>query len=113
MRVSGNDHLKSGGLWIQVECAEVVQHVYQAVTYGDDLGFRQAGGPIAPVHVATHRVERGELAEGSKHFGSAGVAGVDDQGRTTQRRQGLRPEQTVGICDHTDRDHVSGFAAGS
>jgi len=44
------------------------------------------------------------------HIGIADVAGMDNHIRPPQRRDGLRPQQPVGVRDDADRDPAFGYS---
>jgi hypothetical protein len=106
--MAADNNLEPRGVGREVDLAEIVKDVH---SYPVDLeGFRRGkvAGPWLPIHVASHGLDRGHRAQALEDRRLPDVAGVDDQVDTAERRQGLRPQEAVGIRDHTEASLTGG-----
>ena len=102
MGVAGDDDIDALTRRISAETLDIV---HDAQTDPADIGFhdfRKRCRPALTVVVATHRDDRGDLAERLEDRGAADIARVDDHIHTGQRRDSLRPQESVGVGDDAD-----------
>ena len=85
-----------------------MEHVQQEVL-GLDQRCRRQRRQVFPVHIAAHRKNRRNRAKPIEDRALAHVAGVDDQVRSAQRIERLRPQQAVGIGDDADDELAHRF----
>lgn len=107
--VAGDHDVESGGLGLQIEALEIVQHVNgnAAQLHRFCLGQRQR--PRVPVHVAANRRDRCNRGQSLKDFRVSNVASVNDSSRPLQRLERFGPEPAVGIGNDADDDGSSQF----
>jgi hypothetical protein len=90
MAVAVYHHAESGGFGLQVELAEIVQHVDRNAAGFDNFGFGQSARPGRGVNVAANRGYGRDLRERFQNFGSADIAGVEDAVGSAQSLRRLR-----------------------
>ena len=99
MGVAGDHDLEAGDFGIEVELAEVVEHIDQDVLDADDFGGWQGSSPGLGVHVAADGHDRRDASKSIKDGGVANVASVDDSLAALQGGQSFGAKQTVGVGD--------------
>ena len=101
MAVAVHDHAESGGFWLQVELAKIMQDIDGHAAGFDDFGLRQSARPRSSVDVTADRGYWGNPRERFEDFGRADIAGVDDAVGPSQSVDGFGPQQAVGVGDYS------------
>ena len=102
MAVAVHHHAESGGSQLQVESAEIMQHIDGHAAGFDDFGFRQSARPGVGVDVTADRGDGRDFDKRFEDFASANVAGVEDAVGSAQGLDRLEPQQAVGVGDYAD-----------
>jgi len=102
MAVAVYDHAESGGFWLQVELAEIMQDIDGQATGFDDFGCRQSARPRGGIDVAVDRGYGRDLRQRFEDSRSADVAGVEDLVGSAQGFDGRGPQQAVGVGDYAE-----------
>ena len=100
VRVAADHGRKTGGHGIEV--VEVVQDVDEATGDLDHLVSGQSRRPGAPIVVAAHGRDRGDVVQCREYRLVADVARVQDARTAGQGCERRRAHQTVRIRDQTD-----------
>jgi hypothetical protein len=103
MTVAVYDHAEPGGFWLQIEPADIVQHVDGHAAGFDDFGLRQSECPGFDVNVAADRRHRRDECERFEDLGSANVAGVEYAIGSTQGFDRLGPQPAVSVRDYPEK----------
>jgi hypothetical protein len=102
MGVAADDGAKAGGLRLEVEIVEIVEHEEMAAGGFHYRGERKFLRPGLRIHIAAHGKHRGDEFELRKNFGSAHVSRVKDELDTLESALRLRAEQAVSIGNDAD-----------
>jgi len=97
-----NNNRELRGVGHEVDFSEVVQDVHSYLVNLEGFRFGEIAGPRLPINVASHGLDRRQGTQGVEDRGFADVPAVNDQLRATERLERLRPEEPVGIRNHTD-----------
>lgn len=102
MGVSGNDGVEARRLGIEIKLRQVVQDVEGKAAKLYRLGGVEALRPSAGVVVAAHRHDGGDLTQRFEHRRMSHIPRVHNQVGATERGDGLRSEETVGVGNHAE-----------
>lgn len=95
--VAVEDDGHAGGLRLDIEIVQSVDHVDQAAGELYGLGGREGGAGAGTVDVAANGGEGGDLAEGVEDGWVAYVAGVEDVVDAAEGHDGFGAEEAVGV----------------
>src|SRR5208282_5175150 len=93
MAVAVHHHAESASSQLQVELAEIMQHIDGNTAGFDDFGFRQSARPDVSVDVTADRGYGRDLRKRFEDFGGANVAGVEDAAGSAKGLDSLGPQQ--------------------
>ena len=99
--MAGDDRVKAGYDWIEVELVEIVEDIECGFPDFHHLGGLETGRPGTFVDVSADRNNGRDGSEPFQDGEGADVPGVDDEVRAHESRDRFGSEQTVGIGDHT------------
>lgn len=97
MAVSIDHSRESGGLGLQIELGDIVQHVNGKAAEFDDFRLRQLARPGACVDVPADGRNRRNLLQLLKNFGITHISGVNNVLGFAQCRYCLRTKQPVRV----------------
>jgi hypothetical protein len=100
--VTRDDSGETGKLRLEVELLQNMQNIYREPADLDNVGLRDFVDPIAVVGVAVDGGDRSDFRKLYKDRGISDVARMNDMVGTSQRGDGLGPEQAVSIRDDPD-----------
>ncbi len=112
VRVTGYHHAHTGGRWVNVQLAQIMDHIQPHTTQLYQLGFRAAPAPRGHGRCCRARRSAGLLSQLAQHARLADVTGVHDVVAALQEGQCLRAQQVVGVGDQAYA-HGGIVAAGS
>src|SRR5271169_1835026 len=102
MTVAIDHNAESSCLRLQIELAEIMQHVDGQACDIDHFRFRQREPPGPGVDVAAHRSYGRDLCEFVEDFGGTDVAGVEDAVGSTQGSKRRAPQSAVRVGDYAE-----------
>lgn len=102
MRVAADDDMKTSGDRIQVEGVQIMQDIEENLPSFRNGCFWEGAGPVGSIHISTHGDNGRKLSQSGENFRLAHIAGMENQLRTTQGLQRLRPQQSVSIRNQPD-----------
>lgn len=106
MAVAADHDGKSGGLRLDIELREIVQHMDENAGYFEHFGPGQLLCPCSFVNVPAYRGDWGNCRKNFNYFGRADVSSVDDVIRAAQSFDCFGAQQAVGIGDDADQDRT-------
>jgi len=101
----------AGARGVEVEVRNLVQNEQAERPDLDLLRQREARGPIAGVDIAAYGECGSKLAQPLEHLRLSDVAGVDDEVRSGERGDRLRPNKPVRVGNDADDDVACVHAA--
>ena len=102
MAMSVDHCTESGGLWLQIESGEIVEHVDRYASDFDYFRCGQRARPWFSVDVAANRGHRRDVCERFEDFRSADVSRVKNAVGSAQGLHGLGPQPAVGVGDYAE-----------
>src|SRR5579864_846831 len=102
MGVAADDCVEAGGLRIEIEILEVVEHIETEARSLDNCGQRKFPRPGLRVHIAPHGENRRDKLELRENFGCAHVSRVNDELHTKQGTLCFGTQQPVSIGNDAD-----------
>jgi hypothetical protein len=102
MRVAVEHGGEPSGCWIEVERAQVVEHVDIAVGDEDDFGFGEFAARAFAIDIAAYGCDWSDLAQLFEDGDFADVAEVKDAVDTGESGSYFWAEEAVGVADYAD-----------
>ena len=105
--VTEYDYISTDRFRIQVEVFEDMDHHDVDSADLQHLSRRQAPHSGSMIRVSSDGVNRGNLAQAIQDLGPTDVAGMEDEIDAGEGRQGLGPQEAVGVRDYADFEVTS------
>lgn len=113
VRVAGDDDGDAGGLWVEVEVGDGVQHVDELVVELDSFGGGEMRGVAVDVDVAADGGDGRDFSQGFEEVEVADIACVEDVRGAAESGEGFGAEEGMGVGEDGDHGRSEWLVASS